>query len=54
MEVTELNEDEKCQSCQNEEALELHTCPYREDVSNDFETLCNCCNNCISECCQDI
>lgn len=54
MELTELDQDDKCQSCQNEEALELHTCPYAEEINNDSENLCNCCSNCINQCYQDI
>lgn len=33
---------------------ELHTCPFREDVNDDSETLCTCCENCQHGCAQDI
>ncbi len=33
---------------------DLHTCPYSEDISGDYETLCNCCSECQYQCCQDI
>ncbi len=46
---------EKCQrSGCNSEALPEHPCPFSEDIHNDSETLCNCCNNCIAECCDEI
>lgn len=31
-----------------------HTCPYREDIRNDSETLCDCCASCARECAQEI
>lgn len=31
-----------------------HTCPYREDVCDDHETLCTCCDSCVSQCVQEI
>lgn len=33
---------------------EPHTCPYASDIHDDNETLCNCCEACEYECCQDI
>lgn len=46
-----MNED-KCRC--GEEGEELHTCPFAEDVADDFETLCNCCDDCTYECAMDI
>ena len=37
-----------------EEGQELHTCPYAEDVDNNSELLCNCCEKCIEICLDDI
>ncbi len=31
-----------------------HPCPFREDMNNDAETLCECCENCAHECAMDI
>lgn len=31
-----------------------HTCPYAEEINNDRESLCNCCNVCANECAMDI
>lgn len=31
-----------------------HPCPYRSDVKNDHETLCNCCKICANECLRSI
>jgi hypothetical protein len=27
-----------------------HTCPFREDVNDDSESLCNCCASCEAQC----
>ena len=32
----------------------LHTCPYREEINGDSETLCNCCSDCEHTCAMDI
>lgn len=52
--VFEYHEEDKCESCENEGSLEPHTCPYSEEIGGDFETLCNCCENCQSNCAGDI
>lgn len=31
-----------------------HTCPYREEIHNDYETLCNCSPEQERECRMDI
>lgn len=33
---------------------EPHTCPYKEDINGDFETLCTCCPCQQHECAMDI
>lgn len=38
----------------NGEALEPHTCPFKEDINGDHETLCTCCEPCQNGCAQDI
>jgi hypothetical protein len=48
--------DNKCPSnfdC-GKAATEDHTCPYAEDINNDSESLCNCCDDCANECAMDI
>jgi hypothetical protein len=32
----------------------LHTCPFAEEINNDSESLCNCCDDCTHECAQNI
>jgi hypothetical protein len=34
-------------------ALPLHPCPYKADVNDDSETLCNCCEKCMGNCADD-
>lgn len=33
---------------------EMHTCPYKSEINNDDETLCNCCAECAQQCAWDI
>ena len=43
----------ECQNCSNEGESD-HTCPYREDINDDCETLCNCCSDCTYNCAMEI
>jgi len=45
---------DKCPSCGSNDATELHTCPYQQDVNDDDESLCTCCPDCQYECGMDI
>ena len=48
---------EKCEGghCKGKnDAEEPHTCPYAEDINDDHESLCTCCNDCAHECAMDI
>lgn len=31
-----------------------HTCPYAEEINDDHESLCECCDICAGECAADI
>ncbi len=33
---------------------ELHPCPYKQEMCEDENTLCNCCKDCQHECCMDV
>lgn len=35
-------------------ATEPHTCPFREEISDDYETMCRCCGVCQRECAYDV
>jgi len=49
-----LNDDE-AGTCRCGQPGEFdHPCPYSEDINNDSETLCNCCEHCQSQCADDI
>jgi hypothetical protein len=43
-----------CSRCQYNEAQSPHTCPYAAEIADDRETLCTCCDECETQCCQDI
>ncbi len=48
-------EMEKCQSCKTGEGTEeLHSCPYNSDIYEDDSECCNCCEDCVQECADDI
>ena len=38
----------------SEKAKELHSCPYREELYNDNETLCDCGEEATHQCAMDI
>ena len=31
-----------------------HTCPYAEEINDDHESLCRCCEDCEQDCGDDI
>lgn len=37
-----------------EEEVELHTCPFQEEIHNDFTFLCACTDEQMYECYMDI
>jgi hypothetical protein len=34
--------------------IEQHTCPYKEDIFGDSESMCSCCEYCRNNCALDI
>ena len=50
MKKLELVETLYCQRCESRKGRPLHTCPYQEDINDDKETLCNCCEQCEDMC----
>lgn len=36
------------------DGVELHTCPFAEEIYGDCDNLCNCCDDCTQTCCDDI
>ena len=46
-----VNQDgAKCENCNYTLAQVAHTCPYKEDICGDYETICNCCDYCKIAC----
>lgn len=43
-----------CPSCGVGESNDAHTCPYKEEIDNDSETECWCCDDCIHGCGQEV
>jgi len=54
--MDEETTEEKCPSSFNcgNAATEPHTCPFAEEINDDSETLCTCCDDCTQECAWDI
>ncbi|WYW01708.1 hypothetical protein KoPa5_00076 [Pseudomonas phage vB_PpuM-KoPa-5] len=51
-------DSEDRQPCPNRECqhktYESHTCPYKESVNDDTESLCHCWENCKQQCAEEI
>ena len=43
-----------CPKCHKNAANEKHTCPYSEDINDDHESLCSCCDECRQDCLEEI
>lgn len=37
-----------------EYAEEPHTCPFSEEIHDDYESTCTCCRECAHQCAMDI
>lgn len=44
----------ECDNCTCNNNIEPHTCPFTEEIYDDYESLCNCCNECTYQCAMDI
>jgi hypothetical protein len=44
--------DQKC-TCDVED-IEEHLCPFEQEICEDNETLCTCCDFCRQQCIEDI
>ena len=47
-------QEDKCPKCKKNPATDSHICPYKQDINDDEETLCTCCDECRQECAWDI
>ena len=47
------NLETKCERSTNK-AQPSHSCPYLEELYNEPDELCNCCEECVDRCCDDI
>lgn len=47
-------ESKKCPRCDKNLATDPHPCPFAQDVHNDSESECICCDECTHECAMDI
>ncbi len=46
--------DIKCTSCNKCNSSELHTCPKKMDLDADYDSLCDCCLDCVTICKEEI
>ena len=50
-----MEKDMEAEPCKcGNKAEPLHTCPFRKEMYDDTETLCNCCADCLRDCVADI
>lgn len=42
------------ESCGDKKGQAPHSCPWQQDVHDDDDYRCNCCDDCINECAMDI
>ncbi len=33
---------------------EKHPCPYQQEINDDHEPCCNCCETCVGFCCDEV
>ena len=49
--------NEMCDSlynCDNENTPEPHSCPYEEDINENYDEVCTCCVECQGDCALEI
>ena len=45
----------QCQRCKRPVSGDRHACPYASEIGDDDNPeFCNCCDDCMTECCQEI
>lgn len=49
-----LERNTVCDRCKKNPTQEEHICPFMQDVNDDSETLCSCCEECTQNCADDI
>ena len=49
-----MSKKELCDSCNNNEGKEKHGCPFKEEIHDDYEFQCNCCEECRVNCLYEI
>ena len=47
------NGEDMC-SCGRNPKSEAHTCPFSEEIDNDYAHTCTCCAECTSACAREI
>ncbi len=48
-----MNLNTVCSKCGQNPASELHPCPFAEEINDNHEE-CDCCDECESECADEI
>ena len=43
-----------CGNCKKSMAVIPHTCPYKNEINDDYGTLCDCCDDCKQRCSDEI
>lgn len=45
-----LDPENLCQQCKENLGEPSHGCPFEEEINDDSEKLCNCCESCEESC----
>jgi hypothetical protein len=43
-----------CDKCRVNDRLDFHECPYAVEIYDDHEEICDCCDECTSQCAMNI
>lgn len=49
-----MEEVNACRFGNDHSLIKEHSCPFREEIDNNYEFRCQCCDRCRKECMDDI
>jgi hypothetical protein len=52
--ISAFTADDRCPCCKTADAELPHVCPFKDEIHNNSEDLCTCCEECERECRMEI
>ena len=46
--------EQRCHKCDTNTGQDWHICPFAAEIHDDYDTMCNCCDQCSHDCADDI